>query len=76
MRNHISLNELEAVRFAALFDEIESEIGAIYLDSPDVIAERFGTRFKLSSSKSTKVVGVKGEKMDKGHEIHKDNSGA
>ncbi len=66
MRNHISLNELEAVRFAALFDQIESEVGAIYLDSPDVIAERFGTRFKLSSTKSTKVVGIKGEKMDKG----------
>ena len=66
MRNHISLNELEAVRFAALFDQIESEIGSIYLDSPDVIAARFGTRFKLSSSKSTKVVGIKGEKMGKG----------
>ena len=66
MRNHISLNELEAVRFAALFDQIEREIGSIYLDSPDVIAERFGTRFKLSSSKSTKVIGVKGDKVDKG----------
>jgi ribonuclease HII len=66
MRNHISLNELEAVRFAALFDQIESEVGAVYLDSPDVIAERFGTRFKLSSSKSTKVVGIKGEKVGKG----------
>jgi ribonuclease HII len=66
MRNHISLNELEAVRFAALFDQIGSEVGSVYLDSPDVIAERFGARFKLSSSKSTRVVGIKGERTGKG----------
>ena len=59
MRNHISLNELEAVRFAALFDQIEKDINSIYLDSPDVIAERFGTRFKLSSARHTKVMGIK-----------------
>ncbi len=59
MRNHISLNELEAVRFANLFDSMGSEVSSIYLDSPDVIAERFGTRFKLSSSKPIKVIGIK-----------------
>lgn len=59
MRNHISLNELEAVRFAALFDKIEHDVSSVYLDSPDVIEVRFGTRFKLSSTKQTKVVGVK-----------------
>lgn len=59
MRNHISLNELEAVRFAALFDKIESDVNSVYLDSPDVIAARFGTRFKLSSSKPTRVAGIK-----------------
>ena len=65
MRNHISLNELEAVRFAGLFDTIESDIHSVYLDSPDVIAERFGTRFKLSSSKPTKVIGIKAQSKDK-----------
>lgn len=59
MRSHISLNELEAVRFAGLFDQIAQEINTVYLDSPDVIAERFGTRFNLSSVRPTKVVGIK-----------------
>lgn len=59
MINHISLNELEAVRFAGLFDKIDKDIGVVYLDSPDVIPERFGTRFKMQSSKSTAVVGIK-----------------
>ncbi len=59
MRNHISLNELEAVHFAGLFDQMKGDINSIYLDSPDVIAERFGTRFKMSSSRPTKVVGIK-----------------
>lgn len=59
MRNHISLNELEAKHFAGLFDQIKSDVGLIYLDSPDVIAERFGARFKMSSVRPTKVVGIK-----------------
>ena len=59
MKNHISLNELEAVHFAGLFDQIKSDVSSIYLDSPDVIAERFGTRFKMSSSRPTKVIGIK-----------------
>jgi ribonuclease HII len=59
MKNHISLNELEARHFAALFDKIEKGINVVYLDSPDVIPERFGTRFKMSSTKPTIVVGVK-----------------
>ncbi|MEM0149544.1 MAG: ribonuclease HII [Candidatus Micrarchaeaceae archaeon] len=59
MRNHISLNELEAVHFARLFDMMQSDINEIYLDSPDVIAEKFGVRFNMSSSKPTKIIGVK-----------------
>lgn len=66
MRNHISLNELEAVRFAALFDTIEGDIGTIYLDSPDVIASRFGTRFNLSSKKPGRVQGLKAKPREKG----------
>jgi ribonuclease HII len=59
MRNRISLNELEALRFSALFDQMDKDANVIYLDSPDVIAERFGMRFKMSSLKPTTVVGVK-----------------
>ncbi|MCL5418316.1 MAG: ribonuclease HII [Candidatus Marsarchaeota archaeon] len=59
MRNHISLNELEAAHFARLFDMMQSEISEIYLDSPDVIAEKFGIRFNMSSSKPTKITGIR-----------------
>lgn len=62
MRSHISLNELEAVHFASLFDQMAHDVGAVYLDSPDVIAERFGTRFKMSSSRPVRVVGIKSPK--------------
>ncbi|MGC8495918.1 MAG: ribonuclease HII [Candidatus Micrarchaeia archaeon] len=59
MRNHISLNELEAVHFARLYDMMQTEVSTIYLDSPDVIAEKFGIRFNMSSSKPTKIAGIK-----------------
>lgn len=61
MRNKISLNELEAVRFARLFDTIPHDINTIYLDSPDVVAEKFGIRFNMSSAKPTKVDGIKAQ---------------
>lgn len=62
MRGKISLNELEAVRFARLFDTMENDADAVYLDSPDVIAEKFGIRFKMSSLKPARVAGVKSER--------------
>ncbi len=64
MRGNISLNELEALHFAKLFDKFGDGIGTLYLDSPDVIAEKFGIRVNLSSSKPTRIVGMspKGEK--------------
>lgn len=64
MRNNISLNELEAVHFARLFDMMDGVVNAVYLDSPDVIAEKFGVRFNMSSTKFTRVVGVKGTKAE------------
>ncbi|MCL4403302.1 MAG: ribonuclease HII [Candidatus Marsarchaeota archaeon] len=64
MKNNISLNELEAVHFARLLDKVE-EVNTVYLDSPDVIAEKFGLRVSNICSKQTKVVGVKG-KTEKG----------
>jgi ribonuclease H, mammalian HI/archaeal HII subfamily len=65
MSNKISLNELEAIRFAKLFDQLKEDIGTVYLDSPDVIQEKFGIRFKMSSGKPLKVIGLK-QKAQKG----------
>jgi ribonuclease HII len=62
MRNGISLNELEAVHFARLFDTIKEDISTVYLDSPDVIAGKFGIRFGMASSKPTRVAGVKAKR--------------
>ncbi|MCL4363483.1 ribonuclease HII [Candidatus Marsarchaeota archaeon] len=65
MKNKISLNELEAIHFARLFDQFDEDIGSLYLDSPDVIAEKFGIRVNMSSSKRTKIANVK-MKLEKG----------
>lgn len=67
MASHISLNELEAKHFSMLFDQIEMHVHSVYLDSPDVIPERFGERFSMYSSKATKVKGIKAH-VDKGVE--------
>ncbi len=64
MKNHISLNELEAIRFAKLFDSMESNVSSFYIDSPDVIAEKFGLRLKMLSAKPTRVVGIKAKKSE------------
>jgi len=58
MRNNISINELEAIHFARLIDESEANPKKIYLDSPDVIPEKFGIRVSLISNKPLKVNGV------------------
>jgi ribonuclease HII len=62
MGNDISLNEIEAKAFSGIFNEIEEDISAIYLDSPDVIPERFGVRFSMYSNRPTRVIGVKSER--------------
>ncbi len=64
MKSGISLNELEAVHFARLLDRV-GDVSMVYLDSPDVIAEKFGIRVSNISNKQTKVMGVKG-KTEKG----------
>jgi len=58
MRNNISINELEAIYFARLIDESEANPKKIYLDSPDVIPEKFGIRVSLISNKRLQVNGV------------------
>lgn len=55
MKNNISLNEVEAIHFAKLFDKFDTDISTLYLDSPDVIEERFGMRINVLSNKSTRV---------------------
>jgi ribonuclease HII len=65
MKTGISLNELEAVHFAKLFDSMKSTVNTLYLDSPDVIAEKFGIRVNMSSMKPTKIVGI-GQKRVRG----------
>lgn len=62
MQSNISLNELEAVRFARLFDKVNEDPNVLYLDSPDVIAHKFGMRVNIYSTKTTNVAGVKSEK--------------
>jgi ribonuclease HII len=62
MRNRISLNELEAMHFSRLFDGVASEARYLYLDSPDVIAEKFAIRVNTQTKKPTKVMGIKSPK--------------
>ena len=60
MRSGVSINQLEAMHFARLMDEMGQDIDRAYIDSPDVIAERFGMRISLFAKKPMRVVGVKG----------------
>ncbi len=63
MRNGISLNELEAIHIARLVDSLKS-VDSVYLDSPDVIQEKFGVRVSLLSSKPMRVSGTKRKQSD------------
>ncbi|MDE1825627.1 MAG: ribonuclease HII [Candidatus Micrarchaeota archaeon] len=62
MRSNISLNELEAICISRLIDSLD-QVDEIYLDSPDVVPERFGLRISVLSKKPMKVHGVKAQKM-------------
>ena len=48
------------MHFARLMDEMVPDIDRAYIDSPDVIAERFGMRISLFAKKPMRVVGIKG----------------
>ncbi len=63
MKNKISLNELEAIHFARLIESTKADPKKIYLDSPDVIPEKFGLRVSLVSSKPLKVNGIRQKNM-------------
>ncbi len=66
MRSGISLNELEAIHFARLFEKISDDVGTLYLDSPDVIAEKFGIRVNMSCTRPTRIQGVSSGSRKKG----------
>ncbi len=69
MKGNISLNELEAIHFTRLVDSLESDVRKIYVDSPDVIQERFGIRIGIMSKKPMRVDKVKGKRVAKAIKI-------
>ncbi len=69
MAGNISLNELEAIHFTRLVDSLESDVKKIYLDSPDVIEERFGIRIGIMSKKPMRIERVKGKRVAKAIKI-------
>lgn len=54
----ISLNSLEALNFARLIDTLQTHPDRLYLDSPDVIPERFGLRVGLFSKRNMRIKGL------------------
>jgi ribonuclease HII len=65
MRNKISINEVEALNFARMIDAFETAPKKIFVDSPDVISERFGVRVSFFSKRSLFVKGMKDNKKAK-----------
>ncbi len=55
MAGGVSLNGLEALNFARLIDSLESPPKKIYLDSPDVVQDKFGIRVCLFSKRTMTV---------------------
>ncbi len=58
MKSHVSINTIEAKHFAMLLDEMEG-VSAFYIDSPDVVAEKFGVRINALSYSPTFIPGIK-----------------
>lgn len=54
----ISLNSLEALNFARLIDTLNTQPDRLFLDSPDVVPERFGLRVGLFSKKNIRIKGL------------------
>lgn len=57
MKDNVSLNQLEALHFSKLVRNLKSSVDYIYLDSPDVVQEKFGLRVNtiiLSKPKRTR----------------------
>ncbi len=67
----MSLNELEAFHFARLIDSCRASPERVFLDSPDVVPERFGIRVSLFSKLPLTVDGAKRGKGAMGDEEQK-----
>ena len=61
-QDKISLNKLEAMHFSMLFNEMKTEASAVYLDSPEVIEQKFGLLFQSLSKKPVYVKNTKFKK--------------
>ena len=55
MRSNISINELEAIHFARIMDSLPDGVSKIFIDSPDVVAERFGRRISIISNRPVRI---------------------
>ena len=55
MSGGVSLNGLEALNFARLIDSLQVTPKKIYLDSPDVVEDKFGIRVCLFSKRTMTV---------------------
>ncbi len=66
MRNKISINEVEALNFARLIDSVRIVPDRIYVDSPDVVSERFGMRIRLFSKRRIELYGMKTKRREEG----------
>ncbi len=60
MAGGVSLNGLEALNFARLIDDLSVAPKRIYLDSPDVVEDKFGIRVCLFSKRTMTVNGSSG----------------
>lgn len=65
MKRRVSLNHLEAMHFAALLDRMDG-ISTFYIDSPDVIAAKFGARINSLSKSPTSIPGIRLAKRERG----------
>lgn len=55
MKGGVSLNGLEALNFARLIDSLSATPKKIFLDSPDVVEDKFGIRICLFSKRTMTV---------------------
>jgi ribonuclease HII len=58
----VSLNELEAMHFAGLIDQLSPLPSKVFLDSPDVRSEKFSVRISMFSKKPLSFAGHNGKK--------------
>lgn len=73
IKSNVSINQLEALNFARLIDSLDTEPDKVFLDSPDVISERFGMRVSLFSARNMRVKGIKKNGQKNDSMVHSDS---